>query len=282
MRLIYVGVPRYFVGRVTIVGVKDERLASLLEYATKLQPGTNYTEAAIPAATEGVRQALASNGYYEPAIAVKTTVDEAGDEVNAVYTVQVGPQARVGQIVVEGNDPGLTAEEVRSKGRLKLGSKVTRETTSNALTRLRAQYEKRDRMEATASLRSETYDKGRRQVDYTFRANQGPLVKVLVEGAKFSGGRMKLLLPIYQEGTIDNDLLNEGTHNIKDYLFQEGYFDATVSVKVVGADSATKVRAATSPGTGTNAETAQESVVYSVVKGVKHKVRAITTLARTC
>ena len=276
VRLIYVGVPRYFVGRVTIVGVKDERLASLLEYATKLQPGTNYTEAAIPAATEGVRQALASNGYYEPAIAVKTTVDEAGDEVNAVYTVQVGPQARVGQIVVEGNDPGLTAEEVRSKGRLKLGSKVTRETTSNALTRLRAQYEKRDRMEATASLRSETYDKGRRQVDYTFRANQGPLVKVLVEGAKFSGGRMKLLLPIYQEGTIDNDLLNEGTHNIKDYLFQEGYFDATVSVKVVGADSATKVRAATSPGTGTNAETAQESVVYSVVKGVKHKVRSVT------
>ena len=30
MRLIYVGVARYFVGRVTIAGVKDERLASLL------------------------------------------------------------------------------------------------------------------------------------------------------------------------------------------------------------------------------------------------------------
>ena len=276
MRLIYVGVPRYFVGRVTIVGVKDERLASLLEYATKLQPGTDFSEAAIPAATEGVRQALASNGYYEPAIAVKTTVDEAGGQVNAEYTVQVGPQARVGKITVGGNDPGMTAEEVRSKGRLKLGSKVTRETTSNALTRLRAQYEKRDRLEATTSLRTESYDKARRQVDYTFRANQGPLVKVVVEGAKFSKRRLKLLLPIYQEGTIDNDLLNEGTYNIKDFLFQEGYFDATVSVKVVGADSGTIVGAATRPGTGTNAETAQESVVYAVVKGGKHKVRSVT------
>jgi outer membrane protein assembly factor BamA len=276
MRLIYVGVPRFFVGRVTIAGVKDERLASLLEYATKLQPGTDYTEAAIPAATEGVRQALASNGYYEPAIAVKTTVDEAGGQVNAEYTVQVGPQARVGKITVGGNDPGMTAEEVRQKGRLKLGSKVTRETTSNALTRLRAQYEKRDRLEATTSLRSESYDKARRQVDYTFRANQGPLVKVVVEGAKFPKRRMKLLLPIYQEGTIDNDLLNEGTYNIKDFLFQEGYFDATVSVKVVGADSATIVGAATRPGTGTNAETAQESVVYAVVKGGKHKVGSVT------
>ena len=276
MRLIYVGVPRYFVGRVTIVGVKDERLASLLEYATKLQPGTDFSEAAIPAAIEGVRQALASNGYYEPAIAVKTTVDEAGGQVNAEYTVSVGLQARVGKITVGGNDPGMTAEEVRQKGRLKLGSKVTRETTSNALTRLRAQYEKRDRLEATTSLRSESYDKARRQVDYTFRANQGPLVKVVVEGAKFAKRRLKLLLPIYQEGTIDNDLLNEGTYNIKDFLFQEGYFDATVSVKVVGADSGTIVGAATRPGTGTNAETAQESVVYAVVKGVKHKVRSVT------
>ena len=160
MRLIYVGVPRYFVGRVTIVGVKDERLASLLEYATKLQPGTDYNEAEIPAATEGVRQALASNGYYEPAIAVKTTVDEAGGQVNAEYTVSVGPQARVGKISVEGNDPGMTAEEVRQKGRLKLGSKVTRETTSNALTRLRAQYEKRDRLEATTSLRTRDLRQG--------------------------------------------------------------------------------------------------------------------------
>ena len=257
VRLIYVGVPRYFVGRVTIAGVKDERLASLLEYATKLQPGTEFSEAAVPAATEGVRQALESNGYYEPAIAVKTTVDEAGGQVNAEYTVSVGPQARVGKITVGGDDPGLTEEEVRSKGRMKLGSKVTRETTGNALTRLRAQYEKRDRLEATTSLRTESYDKARRQVDYTFRANQGPLVKVVVEGAKFSRGRMKLLLPIYQEGTIDNDLLNEGTYNIKDFLFQEGYFDATVSVKVVGA------------------ETAQESVVYAVAKGVKHKVRSV-------
>ena len=258
MRLYYVGVPRYFVGRVTIAGVKDERLTSLLEYATKLQPGTDFSEAEIASATEGVRQALASNGYFEPSIAVKTTVDEAGDQVNAVYTVQVGPQARVGKIALQGDDPGMTVEEVRSKGKLKQGSKVTRETTSNVLTRLRAQYEKRDRMEATTSLRTESYDKARKQVDYTLNANQGPLVKVVVEGAKFSSARLKLLLPIYQEGTIDNDLLNEGTFNLKDYLLQEGYFDATVSVKVVGAD------------------TAQESVVYAVAKGVRHKVSSVT------
>ena len=77
-------------------------------------------------------------------------------------------------------------------------------------------------------------------MDYDFNANQGPLVKVVVEGVKLSKSRLKLLVPIYEEGTIDNDLLNEGTYNIKDFLFQQGYFDAAVTVKVVGEGTPTE------------------------------------------
>ncbi len=256
--LIYVGTPRYFVGRVTIAGVKEERLASLLEYATKLQPGSEFTGAMIAAGTDGVRQALENSGYFQAKITPKTTLDETDKQVNATYTVSIGPQARVGLITLEGKDPGLTVAEVRKKGKLKQGSKVNRDTVSNALTRLRSQYEKEDRLEATTSLRLQTYNEPRRQLDYDFSANQGPVVKVEVVGASLSKSRLKLLVPIYQEGTIDNDLLNEGTSNIKDFLSQEGYFDATVAVKLVGA------------GTGS------ESVVYSVNKGVKHKVGSVT------
>jgi outer membrane protein assembly factor BamA len=256
--LIYVGTPRYFVGRVTIAGVKEERLASLLEYATKLQPGAAFSEAMIAAGRDGVRQALESSGYFQATITPATTVDEAGSQVNATYTVNIGPQARVGLITLEGKDPGLTVEEVRKKGKLKQGSKVNRDTVSNALTKLRSQYQKKDRLEATTSLRQQTYNEPRKQVDYDFNANQGPLVKVVVDGASFSTGRLKLLVPIYEEGTIDNDLLNEGTYNIKDYLFQEGYFDATVAVKLVGEGSPS------------------ESVVFSVDKGKKHKVGSVT------
>jgi outer membrane protein assembly factor BamA len=258
VRLTYAGTPRYFVGRVTIAGVKDERMASLLEYATKLQPGAPLAQADIAAGTEGIRQALASSGYFQPTISVKTEMDLAGSQMNATYTVNIGPQARVGDVVLEGQDPGFTAADFRKQAKLKLGRKVNRETVSNALTRLRNQYQKRDRLEATTALQKQTYDDKRRQVDYTFNANQGPLVKVVIDGASVSKSRLKLLVPIFEEGTVDNDLLNEGTFNIKDFLFQEGYFDATVSVKVVGEG------------------TPSESVVYSVNRGVKHKVGSVT------
>jgi outer membrane protein insertion porin family len=255
--LTFLGSARYFVGRVQIVGVKQERLASLLEYATKLDPGTAFSQAMIAAGTEGVRQSLATSGYFQPVITPMTTVDEAGKQVNVTYSVNIGPQARVGEVTLQGDDPGMTVMELRKKGKLKQGAKVNRETVSNTLSRLRTMYQKKDRLEATSSLRKQAYEPVRKELDYDFKADQGPLVKVVVEGAKVSTSRLKLLVPIYEEGTIDNDLLNEGTFNIKDYLFQQGYFDATVAVVVHGED------------------TPSEHVVYAVVKGPKHKVDSV-------
>ncbi len=252
--LIFVGPPRFYVGRVQILGIKDERLTSLAEYGTKLQPGTAFTAAAVPAGVEGIQQTMASNGYYQARVSVDTTADPAGQQMNVTYLVQLGPQARVGNVTVEGTDIGLTPAEFRKKGKLKKGSKVSRDTTSNALDKLRAQYQKKDRLEATVSLQKSTYDAGRKALDYDFHASQGPVVKVVTEGAKFSKSRLRLLVPVFEESTVDNDLLNEGTHNIKEFLQQQGYFDAAVTVRLEGEG------------------TAQEMIVYSIDKGRPHKV----------
>ena len=255
--LIFTGVPRYYVGRVTIDGVKNDRLAALLEFATKLQPGTAFNDSQIAAGAEGIKEMLQEQGYYESVMSADSQIDAAGNQVNVTYTVAIGPQARVGQITLEGTDAGLTLEEFRKKAKLKQGSRVTRDTTSNALERLRKLYQKRDRLEATVTLKKQTYEKPRKQLDYEFHANQGPEVKVAVEGAKISKSRLHLLVPIFEEGTIDNDLLNEGVFNIRDFEQQQGYFDAKVDVHVIGED------------------TPAERVVFTVDRGVKHKVIAV-------
>ena len=256
--LIFAGSPRFYVGRITIDGVKSERLTSLLEFATKLSPGTAFMESQIAAGTEGIKQILEQQGYYEPKVAVKTVTDVAGDQVNATFTVNIGPQARVGHVMEEGTDVGLTPEDFRKKSKLKAGSKVTRDTVSNALDRLRKQYQKQDHLEAAVTLQKQTYDAARKQVDYDFRVIEGPQVKVSVEGAKVSKSRLHLLVPIFEEGTIDNDLLNEGVHNIRDFQQQQGYFDAKVDVGVTGA------------------KTSAENVVFTVERGKKYKVKTVT------
>jgi outer membrane protein insertion porin family len=258
MVLIFSGTPRFYVGRVTIGGVKNDRLSALLEYATKLNPGRPYTDTSVADGTDGIREVLRANGYYQPKIYAGTTIDKPNSQINVEYDVDVGIQARIGDVTVDSADLGMTVDEFRKKGKLKQGSKVTRDTTSNALTRLRTQYQKKDRLEATVSVQKQDYDEGRRQVDYGFNVNQGPEVKVLVEGIKVSKSRLHLLVPIFEEGTIDNDLLNEGIHNIRDFVQQQGYFDADVKVRQVGEN------------------TGNERVVFTVDRGIKHKVVSVT------
>ena len=262
VNLIYSGIPQYYVGRVQIDGVKTDRLASLLEYGSKLNPGVPFSNSDVTSATESVKQVLAQNGYFEPLVKVKTDRDDAGQQVNVTYTIVQGPQARVGTVTLTGTDPGIGAQEFRKKGALTTrilhhSPKISRETTSTALSNLRTYFQKRDRLEATVTLQKSTYDAATKAVNYEFQVDQGPTVQVKVNGAKFSKSRLHLMVPIYEEGTIDNDLLNEGTYNMKDYLQQQGYFDAKVSVE------------------DTDPSPNQSVVIFDVEKGVKHKVASV-------
>ncbi|MES2392249.1 MAG: POTRA domain-containing protein [Acidobacteriota bacterium] len=268
LTLIYTGTPRFYVGRVAIEGDPNERLASLLEFATKLDPGTAYTESLIPEAVESVKQSLAENGFYQPTVTATTLTDNAGDQVSATFLVKTGPKARVGNIAVDGKDAGISVDDFRRKGGLDCSifsrlfhpsctPRVTRETTSNALAGVRSFYQKNNRLEGTISLQKSTYVPARTQLDYRFLADQGPLVHVVVNGTKLSRSRIKLLVPVYEEGAVDVDLLNEGAFNIKDYLQQKGYFDVQDSVTLLGKD------------------TPQVTVQYDVTPGQRHRVTGV-------
>ena len=270
--LVFAGDPRYFLGRVTIAGVKQERLASLLEFATRLDPGAAFTDSVLPTAAEAVKESLAENGFFVPVVAVATSVDPVGHQVNVTFTIHTGPQAIIGDVAVGGTDPGIDVATFRKKGDLDCSwlaakfdktihrncvEKVTRETTSNALSGVRSYYQKKNYLEGTITLQKSTYVAPRKQLDYDFSANKGPVVKVVVDGVKMSKSRTKLLVPVFEEGAVDNDLLNEGAFNIKDYEQQKGYFDVTDEVRLIGEG------------------TQNVEVLYTVTPGKQHKVTAV-------
>ncbi len=269
LQLIYAGVPRFYIGRVDILGVSSERLSSLFEFATKLDPGTPYTETEVPTALDGVRESLSENGYYEPTIDVSTVTDGASNQVNFAFLIKIGPQAKVGKVRIGGNDPGIDVVKFREQGKLNCSRlvllfekncqlKVTRETGSSALAGVGSYYKKENRLEGTISLQEQTYQQPTRELNYQFQAEQGPVVNVVINGIKVSNARKRLLVPVYEEGAVDNDLLNEGAFNIRDFEQQQGYFNVQDSVKLLGA--------------GTNNVTVQ----YDVVPGERHRVMAVS------
>jgi outer membrane protein insertion porin family len=233
--IIFTGVPRLFVGRVNVDGVKDDRLAAVLQSATQIQAGTAYSESKAALAEPEVNTALQNNGYYRGQIARTTVVDRANSLVNLNFEIFPGNPARVGDVELTG-DSGLTEAQFRKQGKLKRNSKVNRNTVSRALKNLRKHYNKRERLEATVSLPSKEYVPPVNRLNYTFLAHQGPLVEVKIEGAKISRGRVEKLVPVYEEGTVDQDLLNEGAQNLRNYFEGQGYFDVKVSHQPVQSD----------------------------------------------
>jgi outer membrane protein assembly factor BamA len=251
--IVFSGSPRLFIGRVNVDGVKDDRLAAILQSATQLLPGAGFSETKAEAAVPDVQAALENNGFYRAQIARTTVVDREDSLVDLNFEIFPGKPARIGAVELTG-DSGLTGEQFRKQGKLKPNAKVNRNTVSRALTNLRKHYSKRDRLEATVSLTSKKYVPPDNRLNYTFLAHQGPLVAVQVEGAKISKDQIQKLVPVFEEGAVDQDLLNEGGQNLRNYFQSRGYFDVKVSHQPVHIDEQ------------------HTTVLYSVDLGKKHVV----------
>ena len=255
--IIFSGVPRLFVGRVNVEGVKDDRLDAALDAATQLQPGTPFSDARAAQAEPSIKTTLENNGYYRGQIASTKVIDHENSLVDVNFEVTTGDQARIGDVELTG-DSGLTEAQFRKQAKLKRNAKVNRNTASRALGNLRKHYNKRGHLAATISLTSKEYVPLTNRLNYTFLAHQGPIVLVKLEGAKISRSQLQKLVPIYEEGTVDQDLLNEGAQNLRNYYEGHGYFDVKVSHHPVETDAQ------------------HVTALYTVELGKRHVVDSVT------
>lgn len=228
VEIIFQGQPQLFIGRVNVDGVSDENFTSLLQGATKLSVGTPYSQAKLDRGRELIEKLLQTEGYYSGQVIEGHSVDPATQQMNVNYIVTTGRRARVGQITVDG-DSGLTPQKFRKTAKLKARSRIGRDTINTAIDKLRAHYQKQQLLEAQTKLEKKEFDQPLNRLNYTFQVKQGHKVIVMVDGVKMSRGRIKNLVPVYEEGTVDEDLLNEGNRRIHDFYQRQGYFDVQVS-----------------------------------------------------
>lgn len=247
----------YFFGSLTADGLQSHPTDSQMVSASKLNLGEQYTDEKINTGIQSMQRTLQENGYYQATIRPNYEWDTANQQVKVLFVVDLGKPARIGVINV-GGSPGYTAEEIRKIAKLNSGKKVTADRLTRALQRLRKRYQKKDRLEAQVTLMQRQYHPDTNVLDYTFEINRGPLVEVTTEGAKLRRGLVKRFVPIYEEGSVDDDLLKEGQRNIRDYFQSKGYFDVTVSYhqKEEGPD--------------------KRSVVFTIERSERHKLELLT------
>jgi outer membrane protein insertion porin family len=256
VRLRFLTVPNYFIGQITAEGVSGSPSTNQLVSGSRLQLGELYSQDKLERAQANLQRIIDENGFHQAKVRVSEHRLPEQHQVDLTFRVEPGARAAVGQIVVEG-DAGYSKDEIEQIAKFHPGQGVVSTRLTHALQRIRARYQKQDRLlaqvSAAGSYRSET-----NRVDYIFKVERGPVVEIAAEGFRITQSQLRKLVPIYEEGAVDDDLLNEGRRNLQNHLQALGYFAATVSVS----------QHAVLDGKGLR-------VLYAITPGERHKLAAI-------
>jgi outer membrane protein assembly complex protein YaeT len=239
----------YYIDVVRVNGLRSPQNEALALASLRLRVGEPFQESGLREALARLREALQTMGFYEADIRTQRVPHLSTRQMDVLVHVEAGPRATIGPIDVRALD-ARPVNDLARRSKLKSGGRLRTGTLDRAAERIRNYLVKKGHYGARVSARRGEYDPASRAVPVTLEVYTGPTLAVRVEGAKISEGTLKKLVPVYQEGAVDEDLLQEGRRNIRDHLESQGYFDSDVrySVSEDGDDSRQVVTYTVVPG----------------------------------
>jgi outer membrane protein insertion porin family len=263
VRLDFVVRENLFFNLVRLEGLEPPPSEATAVAAMQIGLGQTYRKEIVDEALERLRETLREEGLYRAEVSAETVPHSETHQMDVIVHVKPGPRARVASIQLTNNttyhDPSLL-----SRFKIKPGQAITSARLQHGTGRVRKFLAKKGHLSARVTVRRGEFDAAKNAAAISLEVTQGPRVEVSVSGAKFSAGELKRLIPIYQEGAVDPDLLEEGKRNLRERLERQGYFDADVSYKI----DMHEVQTSAWQGT-------QETITYTVERGDKHKLVGI-------
>jgi len=226
----------YFVSLVTIDGASDPPNKGQLMTASKLELGAEFADNDMEQAAQNILERLRANGLYGSTVQYHVDRIPATEEINIHFDVNSGTRARFDGVKLTGTFKESPASVIgQTRWRRGLGPltfygwrEVTENRVQTGVNRVLQHFQRGDHLQARVTLDRLDYHDSTNTVTPTLLIDSGPILQVRPEGAKLSKGRLRQLIPIYQERTVDRSLLVEGRRNLVEYFQSQGYFDAQV------------------------------------------------------
>ncbi len=225
---------QYFVGPVEVTGkVKSPPNEGQLAGATRLELGTPYYDENLQAAIKGINDLLNRNGLYLAKVEPEIRRDAEHNQIALTFKVDSGKRARLTLPTITG-DTRIPSEELAKAAKYKGWFRwklATDDEVQRGLRNIQNRYTKQDRLTATVDLDHQDYIAATNRVKPTINAEGGPKVKITVKEAKVSKGTLRKYVPVFDEQTVNHDLLVNGARNLRDYFQIQGYFDVQVDFR---------------------------------------------------
>jgi outer membrane protein insertion porin family len=178
----------------------------------------------LAAMTRLLQDSLRERGYRHAAIEPRSELEHAPERATLVFAVDPGPRTIIGTVTVNGRP---TVSEADFLGRL--GLKAGAPYQPDALAARIEKY--------IANRRAGGYYEAKVVPDVQFADNDrvanlvvtvspGPRVRVVFAGDPLAPDKRAELVPVEREGSIDEDLLEDSSNRIEEYLRTQGYREA--------------------------------------------------------
>ncbi|MGI8991191.1 MAG: POTRA domain-containing protein [Bryobacteraceae bacterium] len=226
----------WFVGDVEVEGnISEPPNNGQIVNASRLDLGQPFLMEDVKTAEGEIAKLLVANGFYEHTIKPEFKYDDHAQQVHITFAIKTGKRAKfwtprlTGQLELP---PEKIVKATRWKRSI-LGSyrPVTQRRVRQGVDRVRAKYENSDRLLATVQLKDIQYDAQANRASPHLDIDAGPAVAIKTIGAKIGKKMLQANVPVYEERTVDRDLLAEGARNLRDELQSKGYFEADVEFK---------------------------------------------------
>jgi outer membrane protein insertion porin family len=219
----------YYNNVVRVEGLRPPPTESVALAALRLTLGDPFRQSALQEALGRLKGVLQDNGFYQPKITWSLEPHTDTRQMDVTVVVDPGARAHIGEITVQNKTPYKNARLLR-QSKLSPKAPLTLESLSRASQRLKDFLVDQGYLGAGVVISRQDYDSESGRVPLTLSVTAGPRIRVETSGARVSKTRLRKLLPIYAEGAVDEDLLQEGRRNLRNYFQSEGYFNATVDV----------------------------------------------------
>ncbi|HXQ25046.1 MAG TPA: POTRA domain-containing protein [Candidatus Acidoferrales bacterium] len=230
LRVDFVVRPNYYNNVIRVEGVKQPPSEPAALAALRLGLGEPFRDSSLREAIARLEGVLHDDGLYQAKITWQLFPHEDTRQMDITVAVDPGPRARVGDIAME-NQTSYSDRELLHHSKISSKNDVTAARLSRGSERLRKFLVDQGFLGAGAVITPGTYDPKSNRLPLMLSVTAGPRVRVEVSGARLSTGKRRKLLPIFAEGAVDEDLLQEGRRNVRDYFQSQGYFDVDVQVR---------------------------------------------------
>lgn len=229
--------PAFFVSSIRVTGVPEPPNPAQLTNSTKINLGEPFDERTLPEAVASLQDVLRANGFYSAKVNYETLEKADTEEMSIRFHVEPGPRARFSRPVFTGNLALSEKKLIRLTGwRRWFGlhgwQPVTDARVQRGVSRLQDAYRKAGYLRASVHLKDLGFHIDEMTVSPNLEIESGPRVRVRATGTKVSQGELRRLIPIFQERTVDRELLVEGQRNLVNKFRNLGYFDAKVSYEL--------------------------------------------------